>query len=265
LIPEVEQICASVEALFTREPFDAQSMERQFIVAAPDYLVFLLGETLLNILRERAPRVRVRFVDVPYTLVENLASGDLDAAICADVGLWSELHKQHGFMDATVAVVAHGHPLLEQPHPTTADVLQFPQLAFAPGRGRSRESASTSADEFPRTVPNRVLATEQFMVLPFLAVRSNYVARIPRSLAQRMTQLLLLGIVELTEERTQIDTCLFWGPLQERNAAQRWFRTVLMECLTTFSADSAPTSIKGVMPSSPCPSSPATALPRRRT
>lgn len=232
LIPQVEQLCATLEALFTSEVFDPRRAEQLFIIAAPDYLVFLLGRALLSVLRERAPHVSVRFVDVPFGTVENLATGELDAAICADAEIWPELHRAHGFDDSMVAVVAPRHPLLSLKRPLTSeDILEHRQLAFAPGLGRKRATEMSDANGFPRRVPNTLLATGQFMVLPFLAASSDYVARVPRSLAERAIEILPLTIVELPESGTQFDTCIFWGPLQERNVAQRWFRGVLLECL----------------------------------
>jgi DNA-binding transcriptional LysR family regulator len=230
---QLDQICAQVELLFQPETFDPATAEHSFVVAAPDYIVFLLSGVLLGRLREEAPGIRIKFVDVPNDLPEWLEDAKIDLAVCANFYFvrWNELKYEQLFVDRIVAAVSKSHALLGRPRVTSADLLEFP------GLNSDSSVASTSRQVrlvtgIPSLDWGSQISSGQFMNFAVLAASSSpAVARVPASLVDRLANWLPLAGIELSGEETKFDTGMFWAPIQHEALEHKWLRAMVAECL----------------------------------
>ncbi|HXQ13511.1 MAG TPA: LysR family transcriptional regulator [Caulobacteraceae bacterium] len=227
---QLDQICAQVELLFQPETFDPATAEHSFVVAAPDYIVFLLSGVLLGRLRKEAPGIRIKFVDVPNDLPEWLEDTKIDLAVCANFAIWPELKYEHLFADRIVAAVSRHHALLGRARVTSTDLLEFP------GLNSDSSVASTARDMkhitgIPSLDWGSQISSGQFMNSALLAASSPAVARVPASLVGRLANWLPLATIELSGEETEIDTGMFWAPIQHEALEHKWLRAIVTECL----------------------------------
>jgi DNA-binding transcriptional LysR family regulator len=242
---QLDGVCAELEQLFIPEHFNPATAEDYFVVAAPDYLVFLLSHGLLTRLRKEAPGIRIRFVDVPTDLPNWMDASNIDLAVCGSFGIWPELKYEHLFRDRIVATVAKDHPLLSREQINSTDLLEFPSLNYG------TSTAASKRDDRPVTgIPSLDWAPQvsvgQFSDAVLLATESPFVARAPASLVKRLSKLLPLATIDLAGEESEFDTGMFWAPVHEHSHAHNWLRMVVKEHFAAY-----------VGARSPCASAPA--------
>ena len=96
------------DLLNLRRPFEPESAQWSFRVAASDYVVFLLLGTLLRSLTALAPNISVRFLALEPSAGERLAAGELDFAVLPEE-LEPSLPSLPLFEDSWVCAVWAGH------------------------------------------------------------------------------------------------------------------------------------------------------------
>lgn len=230
---QLDQICGDIERLFQPESFDPATAELDFIVAAPDYVVFLLSGALLARLGEQAPGIRIRFVDVPADLPNWMEESTIDLAVCGSFGFWPDLKYERLFRDRVVAAVSQDHPLLARERITSADLMAYPSLNYdtrftSSKREKKLMTGLPSLDWTPQ------ITTSQFTDAVLLAAGSLTVARSPASIVGRLSELLPLATLELSDEETEFDTGMFWAPVLQDTQEHVWLRNLVRECLAPF-------------------------------
>jgi DNA-binding transcriptional LysR family regulator len=225
----VEHICSEIEHLFEPEVFDPGTADIAFVVAAPDYLAFLLSKALLVRLRDEAPG-RIRFVDPPLNLHELLRDSTIDLGVAGNFHIWPNVEYESLFYERVVAVVANDHPLAKRSRVRSADLVKYPGVnMFTSGISSRRVTRP------PTGVPSLDYASQivvgQFTDAVLLAVESPTVARAPATLAEYLSTILPISVVQLSGEYDRIDTGMFWVPVQQDGPEHLWLRAVIRETL----------------------------------
>jgi len=228
---QLDQVCGQIELLFERETFDPAIAEHTFVVAAPDYVVYLLSGPLLSRLREHAPGVRIRFVDVPFELQRWIDDGKIDLGVCGNFDYWPELQFEHLFWDRIVAAVSKDHPLRARDNVTSADLLAYPGLNSDTSGVPSESPERRFSTGIPSLDWAAQISTSSFVDAALLAAGSTAVARTPASLVEGLSKMLPLAGVELSGEETEFATGMFWAAIQHEAQEQKWLRSMVRECL----------------------------------
>jgi DNA-binding transcriptional LysR family regulator len=224
LVLPLEQLCGGLEELLRSSEFDPASTEREFVVAAPDFMTVLIGNRVVEAVRAAAPKVTVYFADISGDLAERFNAGSVDLAIINFAwSSWKGLNTLPCFTDRRAAIVSLEHPLARIDNPTEAQVMAYPQVRW---RG-AVEADVPNPPEAPLSQPT---FTRQFTVLPLLALDSDSVAVAPRMFAEWMAARLPLKVIDLPVARP-IRMGLTWSPVHEADAAQRWFRRLVEEVM----------------------------------
>ena len=231
---QLDEICGQVEVLFQHECFDPAIAQHRFVVAAPDYIVFLLSGSLITRLKAEAPGVKIQFVDVPRDLNRWIHEGKVDLGVCGHFDYWPDLHFEHLFWDRIVAAVASDHPLTTRKKTTSADLAEFPGLNSGPGVP-SELPQTTTPTGLPSLDWVGQITASSFIDAALLAADSTAVARTPASLVRGLEKLLPLTTVDLSDEETRFDTGMFWSAIQHHDQEQKWLRTLVYDCLASAS------------------------------
>ncbi len=218
LMAPLEQLCGAMEALLHDNEFDPAHAERQFVVAAPDFVTLLTGNRIIETLHAVAPKVSVSFTDVSADLVDRLASGAVDLGV-VDLALssWKGAAETAVYTDRLAAVVRHEHPLALKGYCTADDLQAYPQV-------RWRSGVVPGAPFAMPTPPSVPIYSRNFSALPLLALRSECVAIVPRLFAEWMTDILPLAVLDLPYPTRPIEIGLLWSTAHESDPAHRWFR-----------------------------------------
>lgn len=218
LIGPLEQLCGALESLLHDNEFDPAQTEREFVVAAPDFVTLLAGNRIIDVLRDVAPKVSISFTDVSPDLAERLTAGVVDLAV-VDLGwpTWKGLAERSLYTDRMVAVVSRRHPLASKGEYTAEDIATYPQVLW-------RSSISTEPPPSLPTPPSVPVYTRHFSALPFLALESDCVAVLPRLFAEWIAGILPLAVLDFPEADRPIQVGLVWSKVYEADPAHRWFR-----------------------------------------
>ncbi len=230
LIGPVEQACAALENVLQFSAFTPATAARSFVVATPDYVSFLMSQPLTEALRAQAPGISVHFVDVPGDLEKRLAFGGIDLGI-VDVSHWdwTGVSASTPLSDRLVGVVDRHHPLAGSAPDSTA-LARFPCIEWDPGLDLGPRVAELGIVS-PVLGPITNVLSQRLTTMPLLAVDSDLVAIVPKALADRLSRILPIAVIELPYERFTIETAVLWNTAQESDAAHRWFRELAIEAL----------------------------------
>jgi DNA-binding transcriptional LysR family regulator len=229
LMGPLELLCGSLEALLHENEFDPAHTERQFVVAAPDFVTLLTGNPIIEALRSGAPKVSVSFTEVSSDLAERLASGAVDLAVVDLGGLpWKGVAERVVYTDQLAAVVNRDHPLALKGHCTAEDLEAYPQVRWRSGVMPDAPIAIPAAASVP-------VYSRHFSALPLLALRSDCVAIVPRCFAEWMAQILPLAVLDLPYPVRPIEIGLVWSKVHESDPAHRWFRRTFEAAMPPWS------------------------------
>jgi DNA-binding transcriptional LysR family regulator len=240
---QLDQICVGIERLFEPENFDPATAEHSFVVAAPDYIAFLLSGVLLVRLRKEAPGIRLRFMDVPGDLQDWLENSTIDLAVCGNFDYWPDLKYEHIFRDRVVVAASKGHPLLKRARVSSTDLLEFPSLHYDTSL-RSSTWGAKFLTGIPSLDQTSQISASQFTDAVLLAAELPTVARAPASLVKKLGELLPVRTIELWNEETGFDTGIFWSAVHDDAREHKWLRTLIKDCLGHLAEDAKATPQK---------------------
>jgi len=205
--------------------FEAESAERTFVVAASDYVEFVLMPPLMRRLSEEAPGVRIEIR--PWGLHEvppSLARAEVDLM----VGFYDEVPRGHRqkllFDEEYTCIVRKDHPRVKKKlglelYLALEHVL-VSQRADSPGS----VDRALAAKGKRRRVAARV---SHFLMVPMLVARTDLVAAISRRVAQPLAGPLGLKMLTppLSLPRGRIGQV--WHEQMDGDPGQRWFRALI--------------------------------------
>jgi DNA-binding transcriptional LysR family regulator len=227
LLPLCEEACAAIEAVVVKDAFDPSVATLSFSVATPDYLALLLGQELLPVLRDSAPGISVRMIDVGSSLREQLMSGAIDMAVIAFIpGVTEGLSVRQGFIDPLVCAMSPGHSAARRGVRNWADIAQYSRLLID---GTPDLLIPAPAADKAEQVS---LGASHLMVLPLLAARSDSLAIVPRFLAKQAQEWSAITYVEMEGGKKSLDYCLVWHPGRDLDRGHGWLRAVLGDVLS---------------------------------
>lgn len=220
----VNRLCADIDDLFEPVEFDPATAEQEFVIAAPDYLAFLISKKFLAKQAQQSPGITLRFVDVPDDLPEWLQNSKIDLAVCGNFGVWPKLEYAPLFDDRVVISLSHDHPLQREKSVTLEQLVKYPFLSFQPGHQRIT-SGIGSLDLQAR------LTVGQFTDAVLLSQQGDYVAAAPKSLIDALAEILPFSPVDIADEEPPIATGMFWVKALGEAPDLKWLRRTIKESL----------------------------------
>jgi DNA-binding transcriptional LysR family regulator len=236
LLPQVQEAHRLMrEALRVADVFDPQTSDRLFTVTASDYAMTVLLEPLRRELRQRAPAVRLAFMDLPAGLVNSPGALLRYDLVIGPLGFGFAGEHRFLFHDRLVCLVDRGNPYLRD-HDLDLDALRAMPHAMTVFHDEGVTPVDRVLSELG--VERRVaLRARGFLVLPFAVAGTEAVAIVPERLARRFTtdsRLLQVdppfGLVDMLETA-------WWHPSRTVDAGHRWLVELLGQVAEELAAD----------------------------
>jgi DNA-binding transcriptional LysR family regulator len=212
--------------------FDPATSKRTFVVAASDYVEYVLLPPLLQRLERAAPKVRIEVR--PWGLHEvpaGLDTAGLDLMLGFYGGLPPGHHEQRLFDERYVCIVRKGHPhvrgKLTLKRYTELSHVLVSQRAASPG---SVDIALARLGK-ARTVGARV---SHFLMVPSLVAKTDFVAALSRRIAEPFARALPLVIHPPPISLPVSTIGQVWHDRTHTDAAHTWFRSVVREVCSTL-------------------------------
>jgi DNA-binding transcriptional LysR family regulator len=217
------EVLAGVEAVLAGPgAFDPRTADRRFVIAATDFVEFVLMPRLLGRLGREAPRIRLQIVAWPHHRVPpTLETGDVDLMI----GFFPEAPAHHHlaslFPDEFVCIVRKNHPrvgarLTLKAYTELSHVLVTPE-----SEGPGVVDTELAKRGLQRTVGLRI---SHFLMVPGIIAVTDMVAAVSRRVAEEAARRLPLRILPPPLPLPRGTVRQVWHERTESSAAHAWLR-----------------------------------------
>ena len=222
VVPIHEGLQLIASTLGTRRSFCAETDERTFTLIASDYVVLTLLQPLFSPLAREAPRVRLNVKPVTQDYADQLRRGTADLLILPrqTAGVPPALTSSDLFTDRYVCVVDAANPDVGD-ELTLAQFAEMPYLAYSGGPLQSVVQAQLEAVGLARTIE---VATQSFVVAPFLLAGTRLVALVHERLARSVAVKADLKVLEPPMALQPLTEAMFWSPRHTHDPGHCWLR-----------------------------------------
>jgi DNA-binding transcriptional LysR family regulator len=233
LAEPVRQGLRLFESALSAPSFDPRTSERTFVVAASDYVEFVLMPPLLRRLAEIAPRVRVEIR--PWGLHEvpaSLARAEVDLM----VGFYDAVPPRHRhenlFDEDYVCIVRKGHPVVRKRLTLEA----YLELGHVLVSQRADSPGSVDRALAVKGKQRRIAArVSHFLMVPTLVARTDLVAALGRRVVAPLSRALGLQVLAPPLPLPKGRIGQVWHEQADRDPGQRWFRSIVKSVSSTAS------------------------------
>ncbi len=229
LIAPVRALLSEMEQLIQPPlEFEASTSQRRFVLAATDYLEFLIIPALTGAIDQIAPSVDLHVkrteASFPVTQLEN---GSLDVVLGFGSVLNppSHLRCQTLFDDEMVCVVRQNHPIIRTA-PSLEDYIAVPHMLIS-WKGTPAGIIDQHLQEMG--LERRIkLIVPNFLSAPLIVAQTDMILSLPYKLAKRFTKFVPLEIFPVPIQLPAYDLVMIWHPLHDKDPAHQWLRDKIM-------------------------------------
>ncbi len=216
--------------IFAAGVFEPSSAQREFSIAAPDFMDALLTGPLITALSERAPGLDIHIAGMGPAVRGDILDGRLDLLIGFPPGDRATLHARKILSDRFVCVVRKGHPAL--PKMELERFVEYPHVLVTPG-GQPGGFVDRALAE--RGLGRRVaVRVHSFMLAPAYIQNTNYVLTVPEKAARRVAAHHEVEVLELPLSVPGLTLSMVWHARNHRDAAHVWLREQILEIARAF-------------------------------
>jgi DNA-binding transcriptional LysR family regulator len=210
------------------ESFDPASARRTFVLAATDYVQFVLLGKLVARIRRVAPGVVLEVLPVVQSFPwPQLEAGSIDLVLggASPRDTPRGLHRRRLFRDRVVCILREGHPYASAPL-TLERYLELAHIEALPlgSHGLADEVLGQLGRQrkLAVTVPH-------FLVAPFIVTQSDCCFTLAERIAVPMAEKLPLEVRPLPFEMPSVSIGAYWHDRVHGDAAHRWLRRLVAE------------------------------------
>jgi DNA-binding transcriptional LysR family regulator len=229
LIAPVRALLSEMEQLIQPPlEFEASTSQRRFVLAATDYLEFLLIPALTGAIDQIAPSIDLHVKRTEATFpVAQLENGSLDVVLGFGSVLNPPAHLrcQTLFDDEMVCVVRQNHPIIRT-SPSLEDYIAVPHMLIS-WKGTPAGIIDQHLQEMG--LERRIkLIVPNFLSAPLIVAQTDMILSLPFKLAKRFTKFVPLEIFPVPIQLPAYDLVMIWHPLHDKDPAHQWLRDKIM-------------------------------------
>jgi DNA-binding transcriptional LysR family regulator len=213
--------------------FSPARLQHTFRLGLPDIAEFAVVPGLLRLLATEAPRVKLALHDLDVDEFQSqLARGELDAAVIADVPLRPGMHRRPLVREEHVVA------LMRRDHPAASGRLTLPRLRQLP-----RLAVTLSGGRVVSPIEHSSLAhaslgevmvwTPHITSAGAILLNSDLILVIGELAGETLASLYDMKVMRLPVKLPAVESSLVWHERTHRDAAQRWFRNAVVGSLHT--------------------------------
>lgn len=229
IAPQISALIVSIESLQGEIEFNAQDIQRDFVVATTDEVQHVLLPPLVRRIADESPRSRVIFKVLSRDYAaRQLESGAVDVAITLNWHVPDHFKQKRLFRDDFVALYRKDHPLAEKTL-TLKRYLNAQHMMVSPlGATTGPVDEVLAANGHQRFVS---LVAPYFMQVEDALCGSDLILTLQRRTCESLIRSGRLSIAELPLNIAPVDYFLFWHKRYDKDSTNRWLRQVCDEIL----------------------------------
>lgn len=228
LLPNVQQLLAAAELLYSPAEFNLSKVRRKVVIACTTYFEAYVMGRLMHHLQRHAPNVEVetRALSGGFPKTE-LETGEYDLAIAAYFeGLPEGFRVKSVLKEPFACVSGKRNPYLRSER-ALKDFLaaKHLQIEVPPGH-------TAHVDQYLRSKGKSreiTLRIGNFLTPPSILAETDLLLTCPRSLAERYAQMHALEVTELPFRLPMLETKMVWHEKNQRDAFHTWLRGAIVE------------------------------------
>lgn len=232
LTSRVERVSAELDDLFLPSRFDPATSERTFVIAANDYMVYLLGKTIIELQRAEAPGIKIHFIEIGTDMIERMAAQEIDFALLPRFAVRdltvAPLRYRMLFADQAGVVMDCAHPLASRSVVSEADLAPFDCIAFhveALERIPTKHwKAPPEVAPFWETMRKVTVRTNHFTLVPALLENTDLITLLPYDIGVELSKIWPITVRRLSFGPRRIEHGLAWSPVFDADPGHSWFR-----------------------------------------
>lgn len=242
LVAPVRAVLRDVERVIrTPEEFNPATSQRRFVIAATDYMDFLVVPSLVERIARQAPGidVHIKRTEVPFPEHE-LENGDLDVVLGFEAILKpaSHLNCDKLFEDNMTCLMSNGFYSDEHGQLTLEKYVAMKHMLISRTGTRIGVIDEWLAE---RGLERRIaLIVPHFLSAPFIVAKTDMLLSLPLRIAEHFVRLAPLKILPVPIDLPIYNLVMVWHPLREKDPAHHWLREqILAVCLALDGPDAA--------------------------
>ena len=204
--------------------FEANTSQRRFVLAATDYMEFLLIPKLSGLIDQMAPGIDIHVKRTESSFpVAQLENGSLDVVLGFESVLNPPAHLNCHllFSDRMACMVRQNHPLIRKA-PSLEEYVSVPHMLI------SRTGSNMGVIDQKLTelgLDRRIkLIVPHFLSAPLIVAETDMVLSLPYRIAEQFKRFAPLEIFPVPIELPVYDLCMIWHPLYDKDPAHLWLR-----------------------------------------
>ena len=254
MAPLVRDALVVIERAIGPKQFEPASTQRQFCIAATDYVTAVILPEFLHATSLGAPNARVTLLPASrIDLTTQIDVGRVEIALGSFSNMPSRIREQVLFEERDMMVIASDHPLAGRKI-RLRDFASLPLLVVSTGGAEdgflSERGLTRRTEMFDRTAlvaafesvgkrPEFRVVQPHFLAIPSLLAGTRMAAVVPASLARFFMKSGTVYAAELPWEPTTRALQMIWHERHTEDQGHAWLRTVLADAALTAAATSA--------------------------
>ncbi|KAB0550741.1 LysR family transcriptional regulator [Pseudomonas argentinensis] len=225
---QVRDLVEQASHVFRSQEVALGSLDRAFNIRTNDIFMVCYGGRLVELIREQAPRVMLRFVPEIDGDDDAMRAGRIDLAIGASLQLPPEIKHQGLFMSRFVGMARADHPIFDEMI-NAERFAAFDQISVS-RRGLARGPIDQVLER--QGLSRRVVTVSPSFFSAVLALRdSDLILPMPNPVVAVCSQLgLALRSFEIPLPLSPVRVHQSWHPRFDNDPAHRWLRELVKRC-----------------------------------
>ncbi|NBU59127.1 MAG: LysR family transcriptional regulator [Betaproteobacteria bacterium] len=224
----VRQALLQIETALGAQPeFDPRTARRSFVVAATDYMEFLVLPRLMRVLQTEAPGIDIRVRSLQLKAPEEpLDSGDVDLAFGFFADVPKRLNRRHLFTETMTCLVRADHPVLYQ----SWNLERFVEMShlFVATRQGSAGVVDNMLTE--KGLQRRIaLVVPHFLVVPYIIAETDLIVTVNSRIADTYVRELPLKSLPPPLDLPEFPITMLWHPRSDGDPSIAWLRRMLID------------------------------------
>jgi DNA-binding transcriptional LysR family regulator len=254
MAPLVRDALVVIERAIGPKQFEPASTQRQFCIAATDYVTAVILPEFLHATSLAAPNASVTLLPASrIDLTTQIDVGRVEIALGSFSNMPSRIREKVLFEERDMMVIASDHPLAGRKI-RLRDFASLPLLVVSTGGAEdgflSERGLTRRTEMFDRTAlvaafesvgkrPEFRVVQPHFLAIPSLLAGTRMAAVVPASLARFFMKSGTVYAAELPWEPTTRALQMIWHERHTEDQGHAWLRTVLADAALTAAATSA--------------------------
>jgi DNA-binding transcriptional LysR family regulator len=226
LKPAVNEAMIEIRRTFDLLPtFDPATSTRTFYISATDYFLSQITSPLLNLLKDEAPGVDIKFSVLP----KDPAMAEIDLlrrdVLIASPAIGLPGKKQALFSDSFVVITRKNHPEVKKGKLSLDQLKKLPRVHL--NLGSAKHQVDQMFADFKFDDDTEVVSVTEISMVPLMVSETDLIGIIQERLAQKLVDAIDIQIVETDLPRITMIESVHYHPSKTNDPAIAWLVKML--------------------------------------